>query len=128
MKMERRDILEALRSALVGIGAGLAMLVIGALMALRMADPTPLLVAFSYAALVIGAAICGLLQGRGGAPLAGILLSAALYALLPLTVSLTLGGFDGFFVRALIYLSMGAVAGVVAWLIPQKRRRRRYRY
>ncbi|MBQ8289228.1 MAG: hypothetical protein IJX76_10790 [Clostridia bacterium] len=126
--MERRDVLAAIRSALVGVGVSLAILVVGALIALKLANPDAFLTAFAYIALVAGAAVCGLLSGRDGAPIGGILLSAAIYALLPLTLSLILGGFDGFFIRALIYLSMGAVAGVIAWLIPQKQRRRRYRY
>ncbi|MBQ8381814.1 MAG: hypothetical protein IJX47_01270 [Clostridia bacterium] len=126
--MERRSVLAAIRSALVGIGVSLAILVIGALIALKLTNPDAFLTAAAYIALVMGAAVCGLLTGRDGAPISGILLAAAIYVLLPLTLSLALGGFDGCFIRALVYLSMGAVAGVIAWLIPQKRRRRRYRY
>ncbi len=125
--MEQKEILSAIRSALVGIGVGLAILVFGALIALRLADPDPFLTAVSYGALVVGAVVCGILQGRSGAPFSGSLLAAALYALLLLAVSLTWGGVSGWFVRTLVYLGMGAVAGTVAWLIPPKNRRR-YRY
>ncbi len=126
--MKQNEILSAICSALVGIGAGLALLVVGALIACRSADPDPLLTAVSYIALVLGAALCGLLQGRRGASPLGILLSAALFALFPLTISLVFGGTEGLLTRSLIYLLMGVISGGIAWLIPQKRRPRRYRY
>lgn len=126
--MERKDVLTAIRSALVGIGIGLAILVFGALIALRLADPGMFLTVFSYAALVLGAVICGVLQGRSGTTPAGSLLAAALYALLPLTVSLVVGGTHRFWLRALVYLGMAVIAGAVAWLIPSASPRRRYRY
>lgn len=126
--MEQKDYLSAACGALMGIGIGLAVLVMGALFATRLAHPDLFLTVTAYVALVLGAVICGILQGRAGAPLGGILLAAAIYALLPLTVSLFWGGFADFLLRAAIYLGMGLIAGVTAWLIPASRPRRRYRY
>lgn len=126
--MEQKDYLAAIRAALVGVGVGLAVLVSGALIATRLAHPEIFLTVTAYTALVLGAVICGILQGRAGAPLTGILLSAAIYALLPLTVSLIWGGFSKFFLRTAVYLGMGLIAGMTAWLIPASRPRRRYRY
>ena len=126
--MEQKNYLSAIRAALMGIGIGLAVLVMGALFATRLAHPDFFLTVIAYTALVLGAVICGILQGRADASLTGILLAAGMYALLPLTVSLIWGGFSGFWLRSLIYLGMGLIAGVVAWLIPASRPRRRYRY
>ena len=126
--METKDYLAALRAALIGIGIGLAILVMGAMFATRLAHPEIFLTVIAYTALVWGAAICGILQGRGGASLGGILLSCAVYALLPLTVSLIGGGFSNFLLRAAIYLGMGLISGLTAWLMPAARPRRRYRY
>lgn len=126
--VEQKDYLSAIRGALMGIGIGLAVLVMGALFATRLAHPDLFLTVTAYTALVLGAVICGILQGRAGATLSGILLAAGIYALLPLTVSLAWGGLSGFLLRAAIYLGMGLIAGVTAWLIPASRPRRRYRY
>ena len=126
--MEQKEFLAAVRAALVGIGIGLSVLVMGAMFATRLAHPDFFLAVTAYTALVLGAVICGILQGRAGADISGILMSSGIYALLPLTVSLIWGGFSGFLLRALIYLGMGVIAGVTAWLIPASRPRRRYRY
>lgn len=120
--------LKGIRNALVGIGVSLALLAVGAMIAVKSPAPQGLLLPFAYIALVAGAVVCGFLTGRGGMEAGEMLLSAAIYALLPMTFSLILGGFDGFFWRLLMYLGMGAIAGAVAWLIPPKRRRQRYRY
>lgn len=126
--MEAKHILTSLRSALVGIGLGLAILVIGALIALRLDDPGAFLTGISYVALVLGAVICGVLQGRSGRAPAGMLIAALLYGLLPLTVSLIFGGTDGFGLRAAVYLGMALIAGLTAWLMPSAKPRRHYRY
>lgn len=126
--METKDYLAALRAALVGIGIGLAVLVMGAMFGTRLAHPSLFLTVTAYASLVLGAAICGILQGRGGASMGGILLSCGIYALFPLTVSLVFGGFSDFLLRAAIYLGMGLISGLTAWLMPTARPRRRYRY
>ena len=126
--MEPKNYLCAIRSALTGVGIGLAILVMGAMFATRLAHPNFFLTVIAYTALVIGAVVCGILQGRSGASFPEILLAGGMYALLPPTVSLIWGGFSGFWLRALIYLGMGLIAGGVAWLIPTSRPRRRYRY
>lgn len=120
--------LKGIRNALVGIGVSLALLTVGAMIAVRSPAPQGLLTPFAYIALVTGAAVCGALTGRSGMTAGESLLAAAIYALLPLTCSLILGGTDGFWVRSLLYLGMGGIAGGIAWLIPPARRRRRYRY
>ena len=120
--------LKGIRNALVGIGVSLALLTVGAMIAVKSPAPKGLLTPFAYIALAAGAAVCGALIGRSGMTMGESLLSAAIYALLPMTCSLILGGFDRFFLRALIYLGMGGIAGGIAWLIPPARRRRRYRY
>lgn len=126
--MESRYIPASIRAALSGIGAGLAVLVAGALIALRLSDPGGFLTVAGYGALVLGAVMCGILQGRSGAPLSAALLAAALYCLLPMTLSLILGGTHGFWLRAAVYLGMAAIALLTAWLIPSAKPRRRYRY
>lgn len=126
--MDTRKMLASLRSALVGIGTGLAVLVVGAFIALRMADPGGFLTAVGYAALVLGATACGGLQGRSDAPFSASLLAALIYGLLPMMLSLILGGTDGFGWRALVYLGMALIASLTAWLIPSAKPRRRYRY
>lgn len=126
--MERREYLSAIRAALAGIGAGMILLTVGGFIATRLAHPDGFLTGISYAALVLGALICGILQGRGGASWAGILLAAGIYALVLLGISLAIGGLSRFFVRAAIYLGLALIAGLAARLIPAARPRRRYRY
>ena len=120
--------LKGIRNALVGIGVSLAGLVCGATVAVKLPTPQKMLLPFAFVALIAGAVVCGFLCGRGGLVTGEVMLAAAIYALLPMTFSLILGGLDGFFLRLLIYLGMGLIAGGVAWLIPSKRRRRRYHY
>lgn len=127
-RMERRDYLSAIRAALAGIGAGMILLTLGGLIATRLAHPDRFLTVIGYAALVLGALVCGILQGRSGAPLGGILLAAGIYALLLLGISLAIGGLSRFFTRALIYLGLAIIAGLAARLIPAARPKRRYRY
>ena len=126
--MDQKAYLTAIRSVLVGMGVGLSILVMGALFATRLADPATFLTVIAYVALVLGAVICGILQGQSESSVGGILLASATYATLLLTVSLILGGMNRFFLKVIIYLGMGMISGITAWLIPAPRRRRRYRY
>ena len=126
--MKTNEYLCALRSALIGLGAGIAVLLIGALAAVRMANPAPMLSAIAYTALALGGAVSGFLQGRTGAGLPMLGLAAGIYGGFLFLVSLILGGFSRLWLRGAVYLLMALIAVLVGWLTPSPRPKRKYRY
>lgn len=126
--MEQKDYLGAIRSALVGIGVGFAVLLAGAVVAVRAPHPEGMIGVIAYTALALGALICGVLQGRGGASMGMLCLSSGLYGLLPMTVSLVIGGTHRFWIRAMVYILMALIATLVGWVVPASRPKRKYRY
>ena len=126
--MEQKDYWGAIRSALIGIGAGIVVLSLGALMAVRMAHPEGVMKAISFTALIMGALIGGILQGRDGVSMGMLCLSAGIYGSLPWIVSIVIGGLDRFWIRAAVYILMMLVFILVGWLTPSRRPKRKYRY
>lgn len=126
--MEDKNYWGALRSALLGIGAGILTVLAGAWGALQMADPDGAIGVIAYLALILGASLCGFLQGRAGANLPMLSLSAGIYSALLGLVSLIWGGFQGWWIRLTVYILMTLIAILVGWITPSQRPRRKYRY
>ena len=126
--MEQNDYRSAIGSALLGIGLGILLLLAGAWGALRMANPDGAIRVIAYVALIAGASLCGFLQGRAGAQLPMLSLSAGIYGILLLSVSLIWGGFHRWWMRLAVYLLMTLIAVLVGWVTPSHRPRRKYRY
>lgn len=126
--MEQKDYWGAIRSSLIGMGAGIAVLTLGALIAVKAAHPEGVIRIMAYTALAVGALVCGVLQGREGASIGFLCLAAGLYGLLPLTISLAIGGVHRFWIRMAVYLLMALIAALVGWLVPAARPKRKYRY
>ncbi len=126
--MEGKNRLQALLSGGIGLVASLLCLLLFALIALRLPTPAGFLTASGYGALVLGALICGVLQGRAGDDRWDALIAASVYGSIPAAVSLVWGGAEHLLLRMAIYLGMAAIAWGTAELVPKKSRRRRYRY
>lgn len=126
--MEDKNYWGALRSALLGIGAGILTVLAGAWGALQMADPDGAIGVIAYLALILGASLCGFLQGRAGANLPMLALSAGIYGALLGLVSLIWGGFQGWWIRLTVYILMTLIAILVGWITPSSKPRRKYRY
>lgn len=126
--MGKRDYIGALRSALAGIGGGVALLLAGAWGALQMANPDGVMGWIAYLALLAGGGLCGFLQGRAGAELSMLSLSAGIYGGLLLLVSLIWGGFHRWWMRLAVYILMTLIAILVGWITPSSKPRRKYRY
>ncbi len=126
--MKQNEYLGALRAALIGIGVGMAVLLLGTLLALRMADPRALLASIAYTALVLGGAVSGFLEGRAGASRPILGLTAGIYSGLLLIISLVMGGFGRLWIKAAVYLLMALITLLVGWLTPSARPKRKYRY
>ena len=126
--MKSNEYLGALRSALMGLGAGIVLLLAGTLMALRMADPQGMLTAIAYGALVLGGALCGFFQGRTGDSLSMLALAAGIYGGTLLAVSLIFGGFRALGMKLAVYGLMSLIALLIGWITPSAGRKRRYRY
>ena len=126
--MKSNEYLLALRSALIGLCAGIAVLTVGALIALRMADPTPILPAIAYTALALGGTVGGFVEGRTGGSLPMLGLTAGIYGGGLWIVSLVSGGFSRLWIRGAVYLLMALITVLVGWLTPSARPKRKYRY
>ena len=126
--MKRNEYAGALCAVLMGVGSGIGLLLAGALMALRMANPQGMLTAVAYVALIVGGAICGFWQGRTGASLSMLALASGSYGGILLAVSLIFGGGDGLWMRIAVYLLMSLIALLIGWLTPSARPKRKYRY
>ena len=126
--MKRNEYVSALCAALAGLGAGMALLLLGALPALRTADPKGMLAAVAYGALIAGSGVCGVWQGRVGASLSMLALAAGSYGGILLLVSLIFGGAGGMWMKLAVYLLMSLIAILVGRLTPSARPKRKYRY
>lgn len=126
--MKRNEYVSALCAALAGMGAGGSVLLLGAMIALRMANPQGLLTVIAYGALVVGGGVCGFWQGRSGASLSMLALAAGSYGGILLAVSLIFGNADGLWRRLAVYLLMSLIVLLIGWITPSAHPKRKYRY
>ena len=82
---------------------------------------------FAFAAMGIGAIVCGLISRKTGVGIAGALVSGLLFAALPALVSFCFGGESSYSVwmRLGVLLSAALVSPLVS-LIPQKSQRKSF--
>lgn len=126
--MKVNEYWSALRAALIGMAVGWMVLLVGAWIALNVADPRGLISAVAYIALALGGAIGGFLSGRSGASLPMLGLTAGSYSGTLLLVSMLGGGADRLWIRGAVYLLMALITILVGWLTPSARPKRKYRY
>lgn len=116
--VEKNDWISVVRALLIGLVSSFLLLLAGNFLALKSAHPDKLLSLLAYIALTAGAVICGLAQRDGSGSWKLPAITGGAYALIPILISLTVGGAENLLMRMAVYLAEGVIALLVSHFMP----------